>query len=566
MPRTSKDPQRHGISTLLDPSHPFTTPHFQRSYAWRKKQIAEYWDDLKAVLDAQGGPPDYFMGLIVVDENRRIQDGQQRLATTLIFVQELYAIAKELTRSGTPYNESLVDDLTAILAPLNSPSNPVLEVNSPDDQRALLQRVGIGAGLPESTRRLGDARKQLQETLQRDLAPRQINAKLARILAWAQLLQAGAYVVELEVPPQVAHSIFETLNTRGVRLSNGDLVKSFLLARCSNISAGQHLWTQITDSLKDEIGDFETNLDDFLYHFCGSQYTKVSKEQLFNSFSTHVKGDDPLDVLEQLRANAELYAGLIAPFRAPALAPYAESAKYALEFINGLKLRQLRYLLLAVLRDYPVNARTKQARRQRQEELIRKIACWSIRGLVDGRTGGQVAQNVYVAAAAAIRKGEAKSVSAVRDLFVEKNLLIEDDAVFKAAFRTQRFDNVQAKTVLYELERAKLGRSAAIGLKGDLTLEHVLPQRPQPGTWTAFTSDEHGVYMNRLGNYLLLGQPFNSNLGNVEWPEKRKMIEAVKDSQTRLTIAALSFASWNTTTIDRRQAELARAAAAHWAL
>lgn len=238
--------------------------------------------------------------------------------------------------------------------------------------------------------------------------------------------------------------------------------------------------------------------------------------------------------------------------------------KYAIQFLNGAKLRQLRYLLLAVLSDYSSAVTSPGTRRSKQQDLIVRIAAWSIRGLVDGRTGGQSAQSLYVSAASAVRNGDVSTIADVRALFVGKRMFIENDADFNVAFKAQRFDNQQAKAVLYELERAKLGRSAALGLKEELTLEHVLPQRPATGTWAHLTDDERAIYARRLGNMLLLAQPFNSSLGNLEWPEKKARISGVKDSQTPLTVAALGFTRWDTKAIEKRTEQLAAAAAAHW--
>ncbi len=560
----ANDPRRLGISQLLEPDHPLTLPHFQRSYAWNQKsQVQEYWDDLKSAMDTSDGPIDYFMGLIVIDADRRIQDGQQRLATTLIFVQELYAKAKKLVADDPSHDPDLFDDLNSIVAPLNSPTRPVLEI-SLTDQEALLNRVGIAAALPESTRRLRDARAMLNGLLDEDLTSLGTNARLERILEWAKLLKERAYVVELEVPPQVAHSIFETMNTRGVRLSNSDLVKSFLLARAKNIRAAQQLWGQIIDALADKSGAYEANLDDFLYHYTGSRYARTSKEQLFRIFSEHTRSAAAIDVLEELRVGAEQYAGLIDPFGAPALKAFADDAKFAIQFLNGAKLRQLRYLLLAVLTDYAAEATSEKRRRRRQEELIVKVTSWSIRGLVDGRTGGQSAQSLYIAAARAIRDGHAKTANAVRQRFTEKSMFIEGDADFKRAFKAQRFDNVQVKAVLYELERETLGSSAALALKEELTLEHVLPRRPAPGTWAHFSEDERPIYAQRLGNILLLAQPFNSSLGNLEWPDKKSRIAAESGSQTPLTLEAIRSRRWTKTAIERRTNRLADLAAAHW--
>lgn len=526
------EPKRIGLIKLLDPDHPLKTPFFQRSFAWTDRQVRDYWNDLRAALDS--GPSDYFMGLIVVDGERRIQDGQQRLATTLLFVQELYELAKQVAKEASTFNEQISDEIAAVLAPLNRASKPVLEIG-PDDQEALLRRAGITPTLPESTRRLKAARKQIRGFLEADIADRSANAKLARLLSWAQQLEQRAYVVELEVPSQVAHKIFETLNTRGLRLSNGDLVKSYLLARASNHAHAQAAWAEVVKALSDEAGNYEDDLEDFLYHYYGSAYDKpVSQEKFFASFAEKVTDEDPIDVLDRLGLNAQLYAGLIRPFQAPALAKFSDEAKYAIQFMYGMGFRQLRYLLLAVLRDYARDETAITKRRTRQSQLIVKIAAWTIRGLVTGRLGGGTPQKLYIAAAAAIRKDRNATDADIRKLFLAKQLFVTTNSAFEEGFLAWSFDPKQGRVILVELERAELGSNAAVALKGTLTLEHVLPRRPREGTWTNFQGDDRTRYPSRVGNYLLLSQPFNSNLGNIEWPDKREKLKAERESRRRL--------------------------------
>jgi uncharacterized protein with ParB-like and HNH nuclease domain len=75
----SPAPDRKGILALLDHGSSLKTPAFQRTFAWARQQVDEFWTDLKRALDAQ--PSDeYFLGLIVLDTADQIQDGQQRLA------------------------------------------------------------------------------------------------------------------------------------------------------------------------------------------------------------------------------------------------------------------------------------------------------------------------------------------------------------------------------------------------------------------------------------------------------------------------------------------------------
>jgi hypothetical protein len=70
------EPTSRGVLTLLDAGAALATPSFQRSFAWRREYIEEYWTDLRRALDADGGPTDYFRGLVVLDDSDEIQDGQ----------------------------------------------------------------------------------------------------------------------------------------------------------------------------------------------------------------------------------------------------------------------------------------------------------------------------------------------------------------------------------------------------------------------------------------------------------------------------------------------------------
>ncbi len=139
--------------------------------------------------------------------------------------------------------------------------------------------------------------------------------RLRRLRNWAEFLRANAYVVQLTVPPRDAHNIFETSNTRGVRLSNGDLVKSHLIARtdAADTAAAVARWAEITTALKDSRGAYEADLESFLLHYYGSRYGHTIKRELFTDFREQVAGEDTLTILDELHENAVLYRALVDP-------------------------------------------------------------------------------------------------------------------------------------------------------------------------------------------------------------------------------------------------------------
>lgn len=572
-PSATPAPTRKAILQLLDHQYALTTPAFQRTYAWEKEQVNDYWVDLKRALDDGGGAVEYFLGLVVLDDSDAIQDGQQRLATTLLLASEMYDQVEAAKTMGSHDNQLAKDALAPITSALRtSPSAPL--TISLQDQDVLLNRAGIRSDSPESAKRLAAARTQLSKNLDEDLAPLSTaDARLARLKAWGTFLRKEAYVVLLRVPPRDAHSIFETLNTRGVRLSNGDKFKSHLIGRTPrpNTAAAISKWNQITASLTGAKGNYEDDLERFLLHYYGSRYGETTIPQLFIDYRREAETLDPLVALDELLESARLYRTLVDPEATDTFwAGIGPGARQAVELVNGLGLRQLRFLLLSVLRDFGAAQGAKQ-RRQKQRQAVIKIAAWSLRGLVLEQLGGGEAGKTYIRAASEIRHGNIQSLNKLRTFFVQRGLLVTDDSLFTEAFRRFSFARAtshnRASAVLYGLEHYKITSKAGLQPRDSLTIEHVLPKNPADGQWTDFSEDDRKVYAYRLGNLLLIDGPSRANdlLANKEWPDKRALIKTWPN-QTPLTTQAVRRLKWNKETIESRTNELAMLAANAWSV
>ena len=564
-------PDRKGILELLDHGSNLKTPAFQRSFAWGAQQVDEFWSDLKRALDQQSGPAEYFLGLIVLDNADEIQDGQQRLAVTLLLASELY-LHVEAAKSLGNHDAQLAVDASALVMPAlrQSPSAPL--VISVQDQEVLLNRAGIRSDSPESSRRLAAARARIRSSLDADLTGRTSpDARLGRLKQWGAYLRGDAYVVVLRVPPKDAHNIFETLNTRGVRLSNGDLVKSHLISRATDPALAITKWNAVTDALKDAKSNYEDDLESFLLHYYGSRFARTTKAEFFAAFRKRVEGTDALNTLDTLIGSAKLYHALAHPGEDVSFwSQIGAGSQQAVELLNALNLKQLRYLLLAVLRDF-AGANPSASGRRKQRDAVLKLTAWSIRGLVDGRTGGGDAERTYINAALAIVDGRFKTVANLKKYFVDREMLVEDDKLFELRFRQFAFDrpnsHTRARAVLYALDYARVSARSGLKPRDTLTVEHVLPKSPADGQWQNFTDSERRAYTYQLGNLLLIDGPSGANddLANKEWPAKKALIKSWSP-QTPLTDEALKSRDWTTATIDKRGDSLAKLAVKTWSL
>jgi hypothetical protein len=560
---TTPTPEAKGILELLGFEYALKTPSFQRSYAWARHQIDDYWNDLKRALDNSGGTAPYFLGLMVFDDAEEIQDGQQRLATTLLLAAEMYTLIEAAKVSGQHDAQLAIDAAAQISSALRqSPSTPL--VIQPSDQDVLLNRAGVSSDLPESARRLRAARQRLRKHLSDDLANRSTpDAQLARLKQWGEFLRHDAYAVLLRVPPKDAHNIFETLNTRGVRLSNGDLVKSHLIGGASATNVAVSKWNSITEALKDPKGNYEDDLESFLPHYYGSRYGKTTGAEFFNDYRAAIENVDPLVALDELLQSARLYRALADPASQAAFwsSEVGTGAQQAVELLNGLALKQLRFLLLAVLRDLGAG-QADATRKAKKRDAVVKITAWSVRGLVHGQTGGGHAESTYIRAAVAIHQGGITTVDQLKQHFVSRGMLTESNSLFKTRFKEYPWDrrtaHTRARAILYALDYYKITTKSGLKPRDTLTVEHVLPQNPAAGQWSQFTEVERRAYTYNLGNLLLIDGPSGANddLRNREWPAKKTLIKSWPN-QTPLTTEALKRQQWTKSTIDGRNDSLA---------
>jgi hypothetical protein len=561
-------PDRQGILALLDHGSKLKTPSFQRTFAWTGQQVDEYWTDLRRVLDVQ--PIDeYFLGLVVLDTADEIQDGQQRLATTLLLASEISQRIEAAKADGS-YDAQVALDATAAVAPAlrQQPSAP-LRISA-QDQEVLLNRAGIRGDSPESTKRLAAARSRIGAHLDDDLQTRNTpDARLARLRQWGNFLRDAAYVVVLRVPPKDAHNIFETLNTRGVRLSNGDLVKSHLVSRATDTDLAIAKWDEVTTALKDADGKYEADLESFLLHYYGSRHARTTKAKFFADYREATQADDALSALDELIESAKLYRALVAPGDLSAFwSKIGAGTQQSVELLNALGLRQLRYVLLPLLRDF-AGAKPTKAGRARQRNAILKLTAWSLRAHVYGRTGGGDAERAYINAALAIHKRAITSVPQLKAHFEKSDMVPASDGQFAARFKAYAFDrpssHTRARAVLYALEYQKIAKKSGLKPRDTLTVEHVLPKSPAPGHWQQFSSEDRTSYTFKLGNLLLVDGPSGANnqLANSEWSDKKRIIKSWPQ-QTPLTVEALKRREWTKKVIDDRTSALAQLAAKTW--
>ena len=544
--------EHKGIAAVLKDSL-VRVPLHQRPFSWQAEQVEELLDDLGS---AHSRTEEHFLGTLVLIKGRRSQefevlDGQQRLAVIAIL---LAAIAVRFVRlaEGDRANTIRTEYLSSFDLETGE-STPHLVLSSDDEPffRDLLIQAPATPPKSDSNKRLLDAYTRTHEWLEKHQDSDDPAGWLAK---FAVYLRDSARVIVLKVADDAnAFLIFETLNDRGLDLSIADLLKNYLLGLTkTDLHIALNHWTAATAALKAYGG--ENLFSVFLRHYWSSRHSVVREKDLYRDIKARVATrSNALDLAQELSRHSSLYAAIISPDH-EYWASATPTARRTIVTLNLLGLEQYRPLLLAAMARF--NARNI-------ESLLSTLVSWNVRLLIVGGLGGGAMERRYSDLARGIRDDAYKSS---RDIAKQARGFIPNDTLFQEAFATARVSNVTlGRYYLRELElymRNKEGLTQELEPPATLTLEHVLPENPDPG-WTTFSDDECRAFRSRIGNLTLLTKRLNTAVKNGPFANKRK---TYAESSLLITKRISDYEDWTPQTVEDRQMELAAIVPLVWPL
>jgi hypothetical protein len=538
-------------------------PVNQREYSWEDEQVREILDDLYRAI-AQGA---YFLGTIVLTKGSggllEVADGQQRLATVTILLASIRDHFFE--RNDTLNVESIETEFLNTIDRAARKRVPRLTLNVDDNEffrKAILSRPNESdrkaAPLRDSHKRIERARKLAAKHVLTITRNRSDQSKTETLLHWVEFIANGAQVIMLTVPDHLnAFRMFETLNDRGLKTSQADLLKNYLFGESGErISEAQHRWSAMSGTLE------SAGIDDivltYLRHLLVAKHGATREREVYDKIRSTVSGSFPaIEFLDDLSDNANTYVALL-NHRHPHWNEYGNFStkiRRHIETLNELRVEQIRPLMLACMKSLPP---------KEVEKSFRVFIAWAVRFMIAGGPTGTI-EKYYAARAVEVWKGD---ITSYVELAKAMNRYLPDDDVFKSAFATSRVSKSHlARYFLRSLEQKIKNDPEPENVVNDdqlvLTLEHVLPENLSAG-WSDIDADEAAVLVRRLGNMVLLRASANSRIGNESFAEKKKIYKS--SSSLELTKQILNYARWGKDEIDKRQAEMAKLAVKIWSL
>lgn len=553
--------EHKGIGSILAHNR-LVVPLNQREYSWEDDHVNELFHDFSNALAKNKGG--YFLGTIVLTkggaDQPEVSDGQQRLATASILlaaVRDYFQAQGDAKRAGHVaskflYTTDLDTTETVPRLRLNVDDHEFFRkaiVSEPDSEdRKVLP-------MKQSHKRIQHAASVARTYIEDLLKPHNKNSHADRLIELVKFIENSAQVIALKVPDHInAFVMFETLNDRGLKASQADLLKNHLLSLCGDrINEGQQKWAAMVGVL--EALDLDDITVTYLHHVLINKYGPIREREVFDKIKSSINSQlSAIGFLDDLAEGAVHYAALFNPDH-KAWSDYGTSTRKNVTTINrDLRVSQIRPLMFAVKRKFPV----PEARL-----AFRQFVFWSVRFLIAGGRGGLLDRNYSLAA----HKVATGKISTAAELLQELNEILPSDAVFEAAFSEAKVShNYLARYLLRALEQRAQKVAEPEFVPSDdeavINLEHVLPENPGQ-SWPGLDAETAAAYYRRIGNFCLLQAQKNVSIGNGSFDKKKPALTA---STFQTTSEVGKEGAWGTKEIIDRQKRLAKLAVGTWPL
>ena len=571
----------------------FRIPSYQRDYAWTSTNVDELFEDINEALETGDA---HYMGTFILsksttDDRYNVVDGQQRLTTLTMIIHALIA---QLSDQDLQIGYSF--------ATLGSPSTGrKLSLQGPNGRffDDLLEGVGPEPDSP-SQKRLLDSYKWINSRIL------QLNNEdnRAAVVTWLRCIMNLEVLEFIELSEGKAIRMFQTVNDRGVPLSNMERAKSLLIYYSNRYLSGD-LDDFVNNNFGECFRDFGESRslasepgyrvqtlnranfseDDILrYHYLAFDSSTFDPVPSFNygASTEFVLNSFLKATLKRLRHHQEQLKKFVESYTAD-LAAFFLALRHLLEASRCSE----KLFALFVISDlstylYPLVLRLQVRRMLPQagvsastEELIDLVDAVDFR--VYKVRGTDPARDISVLARASTALPACDISSRLVEII---SRFMDDTRLISVMSNNDLFGNPGLYRLFTELElqeRDKEERSTSrLSSMREMVLErqsieHILPQTPESGfpSYGFATHEEYIGSNNRLGNLTILTPPENSRCSNKSVEEKIDSALLYRQSSYHLTQSLA--AKWvgrsykfSKSEIESRGKELASFCLARW--
>lgn len=507
----------------------YVLPHFQREYAWEKENWQTLLTDIFSIYEAYNSDsePEHFLGaLVVIKDGMRsgtipafkLVDGQQRLTTISLILCALGDLCQDK-------NPSLFKKIRKLL--VNPDEEDILHfklipTTKYGDRDAYINIIlhepevqNTGSKIIESYDYI---QKELNSRINRD------NLDLEKIfLVIANCMQVVFIDLDQRERP---YEIFESLNNKGKRLTQPDLIRNYIamkLPEAKQEIAFQKYWSIIEDTLRENrtvsrIGELTAFLRHYLAHRSGILF---NKDHIYARFRDRIEKefntiDSFFGELDTLKRFAGYYDRLVRPEKENDI-----EIRESLFRLNILELSTAYPFLLAAYEAMNSGTLTKEAFVQGLQVLEN----YMMRRYLAGEPTNYLNKMFPTL----WREVDITNfTTSLQQALISKNYP-SDNRIHQSLLTLHIYDRRSQNKVYLVLDTINRFLSAGSGahtvLDDSPSIEHILPQSPD-AMWKNELGENweetYREYLHTIGNLTIVTQEWNSSLSNGSFSAKKQ--------------------------------------------
>lgn len=532
----------------------YVIPVYQRRYDWKIENCKQLYNDLLRLTDDKEG--NHFFGSIVSDvvgagstTEYHIIDGQQRLTTVTLL---LLAIAKLVEKGEVESQEVALNDQIMerfIIAKWAKEDDRIKLIPVKRDRQALHSLIFGEEDEYVENSNLTINFKYFYERLRKD------SNLIDEIYSAIQRLQVISITLEKGDDAQL---IFESLNSTGLALSEGDKIRNFILMNLPLDEQNKYFekyWIKIEDLTNKRIDNFVRN------YLSIKTFSTPTMAKVYFEFKEYVnKHNDSLEkLLEDMLRYSKFYKKLLdgesgfnnrdldsamfnfmkmdrtvtEPFFMEIFS-LQDEGKLNLDDLIGIYEIIESYLFRRNICGVGTNALNKIFLNL-NKDIIR----------YDGSTDKYVEKLKYNL----INKRDSGRFPKDEEFY--ENLNNKEIYLMRGGFKNYLFNKienyktVETKDIYNHLD------------DGTYSIEHIMPQKLNDD-WFEELGDNaeeiHEKWIHKLGNLTITG--YNSDMGNSSFTKKRDGKHGFKKSGIRMNQDLALLDSWGEEEIEKRQRDL----------
>ena len=544
----------------------FEIPDYQRGYSWGEQQVEDFIEDLEEVNNVSEHYTGTFTILYKGNEKRGFEtypkydivDGQQRLITICILISCIHFKAKESKVEEADLIKYIIKNGKAILS-LNGKDQDFFYDLLHENSISKLNNINIEN---KTQKNLINTKKYISKRLNR-FSERKLSKVFENLLNKFKL-----NVFKVEDENRVG-LIFETMNDRGLPLSDIDKIKNYLIYTCHRLNE-----LPLAREVNRDFGEIFKNLiklkkqsniigteSDFLKK-CYIVYSGDWKDlndihkKVKNELITKYSPDNNKKLFTSSKGAMDKKSKQIREFKLFLLKASKEYVRLlnceSENIVVKEKLKRLTYLdyldsFMPLLLAATLN---KNFHEHYLEEILNILEGFTVRVLgIEGRKSN-IGQNNLYDIAFKIKNNEinyTKTKIELRKLVKDSSTLKDfKEEIIRHDFYSRK-SNSLIKLLLFEYElmlRTEQKEGLIINFEDDYTVEHIAPQTPLSG-------DEKIKNIHCLGNLVLTQE--NKKLDNKLFRNKKRIYQrSVLLSEQEL----VEYNDWNDRTIIERGRKL----------